>query len=165
MPLTACQKLVVDSNKRFKVVCAGRRFGKSVLALRTIAEVARHPDSKVMYVAPTYQMCRNIVWGPLKNKLRDLNWIKKVNESRLEIILRNNSLIMLRGADAPDSLRGIGLNAAIIDEVADIKPEVWTEVLRPTLSDKSGIAMFLGTPKGVGNWFKDLYDMAQTDNT
>jgi|TARA_R110002167_G_scaffold149914_1_gene343445 hypothetical protein len=70
---------------------------------------------------------------------------------------------MLRGADAPDSLRGIGLNAAIIDEVADIKPEVWTEVLRPTLSDKSGIAMFLGTPKGVGNWFKDLYDMAQTD--
>ena len=163
MPLTACQKIVAESDKRFKVVCAGRRFGKSVLALRTIAEVARHPDSKVMYVAPTYQMCRNIVWGPLKNKLRDLNWIKKVNESRLEIILRNNSLIMLRGADAPDSLRGIGLNAAIIDEVADIKPEVWTEVLRPTLSDKSGIAMFLGTPKGVGNWFKDLYDMAQTD--
>lgn len=164
MPLSPSQKLVADSNKRFKVVCAGRRFGKSVLALRTIAEVARHPDSKVMYVAPTYQMCRNIVWGPLKNKLRDLNWIKKVNESRLEIVLRNNSIIMLRGADSPDSLRGIGLNAAIIDEVADIKPEVWTEVLRPTLSDKSGIAMFLGTPKGVGNWFKDLYDMADVND-
>ena len=163
MPLTKPQAEVAASDKRFKVVCAGRRFGKSVLAIRELARVARTPDSKVMYVAPTYQMCRNIVWSPLKNKLRDLNWIKKVNESRLEIILRNNSIIMLRGADSPDSLRGIGLNATVIDEVADVKPEVWTEVLRPTLSDKSGTALFLGTPKGVGNWFKDLYDMAATD--
>ena len=163
MPLTKPQAEVAASDKRFKVVCAGRRFGKSVLAIRELARVARTPDSKVMYVAPTYQMCRNIVWSPLKNKLRDLNWIKKVNESRLEIILRNNSIIMLRGADSPDSLRGIGLNATVIDEVADVKPEVWTEVLRPTLSDKSGTALFLGTPKGVGNWFKDLYDMAAID--
>jgi len=165
MPLTKPQAEVAASDKRFKVVCAGRRFGKSVLAIRELARVARTPDSKVMYVAPTYQMCRNIVWSPLKNKLRDLNWIKKVNESRLEIILRNNSIIMLRGADSPDSLRGIGLNATVIDEVADVKPEVWTEVLRPTLSDKSGTALFLGTPKGKGNFFFDLYNMAATDKT
>jgi hypothetical protein len=110
-------------------------------------------------------MCRNIVWTPLKNKLRDLNWIKKINESRLEIILTNNSLIMLRGADNPDSLRGIGLDFLVCDETADLKPEVWTEVLRPTLSDKKGSALFTGTPKGVGNFFYELFQMATTDDS
>ena len=163
MPLTSAQKQVADSDKRFRVLCAGRRFGKSVLAIREIAKCAREPDKRVMYIAPTYQMCRNIVWTPLKNKLRELNWIKKINESRLEITLTNNSLIMLRGADNPDSLRGIGLDLAILDEVQDVKAQTWSEVLRPTLADKGGSALFTGTPKGVGNWFKDLYDMAATN--
>ena len=164
MPLTAPQLEVANSPKRFRVLCAGRRFGKSVLAIREIAKFAREPNKKVMYIAPTYQMCRNIVWAPLKTKLRELNWIKKVNESRLEITLTNNSIILLRGADNPDGLRGIGLDFAVLDEIADIKPETWTEVLRPTLSDKNGSALFTGTPKGVGNFFKDLYDMAERDD-
>jgi hypothetical protein len=166
MPLTTPQKEVASSNKRFRVLCAGRRFGKSVLAIRELAKFARHDNKKVLYVAPTYQMCRNIVWGPLKTKLRELNWIKKVNESRLEIQLVNGSTIMLRGADNPDSLRGMGVSFICIDEVADIKPEAWTEVLRPSLSAESppGSALFVGTPKGVGNHFKDLFEMADVDD-
>ena len=164
MPLTKAQAVVANSDKRFRVVCSGRRWGKSTLGIRELCKVARHPNSRVMYVAPTYQMCRNIVWGPLKSKLRELNWIKKLNESRLEILLTNNSQIMLRGGDSPDSLRGVGLDAAIIDECASIKQELWTEVLRPTLSDKGGSALFLGTPKGVGNFFFDLFSMAKTDD-
>ena len=109
MPLTTPQKEVASSDKRFRVLCAGRRFGKSVLAIRELAKFARHDNKKVLYVAPTYQMCRNIVWGPLKAKLRELNWVKKVNEARLEIHLVNGSVIMLRGADNPDSLRGMGV--------------------------------------------------------
>lgn len=165
MPLTKYQAEVASSKKRFRVLCAGRRFGKSVLAIRELAKFARNPGKSVLYVAPTYQMCRNIVWQPLKNKLRELNWIEKVNESRLEIYLTNGSTIMLRGADNPDSLRGMGSSFICIDEVADIKPEAWTEVLRPSLSAETppGHALFLGTPKGVGNWFKDLYDMAATE--
>jgi len=162
MPLTKNQAVVAYSDKRFKVIVAGRRWGKSASCLRAIAEVARHPNKKVMYVAPTYQMCRTIMWLPLKNKLRDLNWIKKINESRLEILLTNNSLIMLKSADNPDSLRGIGLDLAILDECQDLKSDVWTDVLRPTLSDRQGSALFTGTPKGMDNHLKDLFDMAAT---
>lgn len=167
MPLTKAQTLVANSDKRFRVLCAGRRFGKSVLAIRELAKFASVPNRKVMYVAPTYQMCRNIVWGPLKRKLLDLNWVRKINESRLEIYLVNGSTIMLRGADNPDSLRGMGVSFICIDEVADIKPEAWTEVLRPSLSAETppGHALFCGTPKGVGNHFKDLFDMATVDDS
>jgi hypothetical protein len=165
MPLTKNQAVVANSKKRFRLIVGGRRWGKSILSVRELCKVARHPDKRVMYVSPTYQMCRNIVWTPLKNKLRDLNWIKKVNESRLEILLTNNSLIMLRGADNPDSLRGIGLDFLVCDETADLKPEVWTEVLRPTLSDRQGSALFTGTPKGKGNYFYDLFQTATTDDS
>jgi len=133
MPLTTPQKTVANSDKRFRVLCAGRRFGKSVLAIRELAKFARTSNKKVMYVAPTYQMCRNIVWADLKNKLSGLNWVRKINESRLEIELINGSVIMLRGADNYDSLRGTGLDFLVMDEVADIKGEAWSEVLRPTM--------------------------------
>ena len=167
MPLTNPQKIVANSDKRFRVLCAGRRFGKSVLAIRELAKFARIGNRKVMYVAPTYQMCRNIVWGDLKKKLSGLNWVRKINESRLEIELMNGSVIMLRGADNYDSLRGTGLDFLVMDEVADIKGEAWTEVLRPTLSAQNppGSALFVGTPKGVGNHFKDLFEMASIDES
>jgi len=167
MPLTTPQKTVANSDKRFRVLCAGRRFGKSVLAIRELAKFARTSNKKVMYVAPTYQMCRNIVWGDLKKKLSGLNWVRKINESRLEIELINGSVIMLRGADNYDSLRGTGLDFLVMDEVADIKGEAWSEVLRPTLSAQNppGSALFVGTPKGVGNHFKDLFEMASIDES
>ena len=164
MPLSEPQKKVANSKARFRTLVAGRRFGKSFISVRELCKVASQPNKKVMYVAPTYQMCRNIIWNDLKKKLHSLNWLRSVNESRLEIELVNNSLIMLRSADNEQSLRGLGVDFICLDEVQDIKPEAWTEVLRPTLSDREGSGLFVGTPKGVGNWLKDLFDAGTTED-
>jgi hypothetical protein len=100
-----------------------------------------------------------ITWKKLKKKLVDLRWAEKINETELSILLKNGSTISLKGADNYDSLRGIGLDFLVLDEFADIAPEAWYETLRPTLSDKMGHALFIGTPKGM-NWAHDLYTAA-----
>ena len=161
MPLSKAQQEIVDDTHRFKVVVAGRRFGKTHLSIRELAYRARLPDQEVWYCAPTYRQAKQIVWRKLKHKLQDLKWTKRVNESELSILLKNGSTISLKGADNADSLRGVGLDYLVMDEFADIDPEAWYEVLRPTLADKQGGAMFIGTPKGIGNWANDLYNMPQ----
>jgi len=157
MALSKAQRLIADAPFRFRVAVCGRRFGKTHLALRELAKYAAKPEQRVWYVAPTYRMARQILWKKLKKKLVSLNWVKKINETDLTLELVNGSEISLRGADNYDSLRGVGLNFIVLDEAADIDSEAWYEVLRPTLSDTAGEALFLGTPKGM-NWFKDLYD-------
>jgi hypothetical protein len=102
-------------------------------------------------------MAKNIVWRKLKNKLTDLNWVLKHNETELKLELKNGSTISLKGADNYDSLRGTGNHFIVLDEFADIDPEAWYETLRPTLSDTGGSALFIGTPKGIGNWSYQLY--------
>jgi phage terminase large subunit len=161
MALSKAQRMIADAPFRFRVACCGRRFGKTHLALREIAKFAAQPDQKVIYVAPTYRMAKNILWKKLKRKLTSINWVKKVNETELSLELVNGSEIQLKGADNYDSLRGTGNNFIVLDEIADMHPEAWYEVLRPTLSDTGGHALFLGTPKGM-NHFKDLFDNAQT---
>jgi len=157
MPLTVPQQIIADDTHRFKVVVAGRRFGKTHLAIRQLAYYARIPNQEVWYVAPSYKQAKMIVWRKLKQRLQDLRWVKKTNESELSITLKNNSTISLKGADNEDSLRGVGLDYLIMDEFADIDSEAWYEVLRPTLADRKGQAMFIGTPKGIANWAYDLY--------
>lgn len=157
MPLSKPQETIAKDPKRFKVVIAGRRFGKTHLAIRNLCYHAKEPHKEVWYVSPSYKMAKNIVWRKLKNKLIDLRWAKKVNETELKIELKNGSVIALKGADNADSLRGVGLDYLIMDEFADIDPTAWYEVLRPTLADKEGHAMFIGTPKGISNWSYDLY--------
>jgi phage terminase large subunit len=157
MPLSKAQRMIADAPFRFRVAVCGRRFGKTHLAIRELAKYASKPDQRVWYCAPTYRMAKQIVWKKLKKKLLSINWVKKVNEQDLTLELVNGSEISLRGADNYDSLRGVGLNFIVIDEAADIDSEAWYEVLRPTLADTGGHALFLGTPKGM-NWFKDIYD-------
>jgi len=159
MPLSPAQQRIVDSPQRFKVVVAGRRFGKTHLSVRELAKHARLPNRTVWYVAPTYRQAKMIAWKKLKNKLLDLRWVSKINETELSIELKNGSTISLKGADNYDSLRGVGLDYLVIDEFADIDPEAWYETLRPTLADKMGSALMIGTPKGL-NWAHDLYTMA-----
>lgn len=159
MPLSLAQENIAQDTTRFRVVVAGRRFGKTHLSIREICYYARNPNQEVWYVAPTYRQAKQIVWRKLKHKLQDLRWIKRINESELTLTLKNNSVISLKGADNADSLRGVGLNFLVMDEFADIDPEAWYEVLRPTLADKQGSALFIGTPKGIGNWAHDLYQM------
>ena len=157
MTLTPAQKTIANDPHRFRVVVAGRRFGKTHLAIRELAYHAREPDREVWYVAPSYKMAKNIVWRKLKNRLQDLNWVSKHNETELTLYLKNGSTICLKGADNYDSLRGVGLDFIVLDEFADIDSEAWYETLRPTLSDKGGKALFIGTPKGIGNWSYELY--------
>ena len=163
MPLSLAQDTVAKNPARFRVVVAGRRFGKTHLSIRELCYHAKDPGKDVWYVAPTYKMARQIVWRKLKNKLQDLNWVAKTNETELTITLVNGSVIALKGADNYDSLRGVGLDFIVLDEFADIDPEAWYETLRPTLSDKAGKALFIGTPKGIGNWAYEIYQNTQDD--
>lgn len=165
MPLSNAQDSVAKNPARFRVVVAGRRFGKTHLSIRELCYHAKDPGKDVWYVAPTYKMARQIVWRKLKNKLQDLNWVAKTNETELTIVLVNGSTIALKGADNYDSLRGVGLDFIVLDEFADIDPEAWYETLRPTLSDKAGKALFIGTPKGIGNWAYEIYGNTQDDPT
>jgi hypothetical protein len=91
----------------------------------------------------------------------DLNWVKKLNETELSIVLKNGSTISLKGLENFDSIRGGGYDFLVIDEFADCDPEAWFSVLRPTLADREGKALFIGTPKGM-NWAKDLFDMSDS---
>ena len=161
--LTPAQKKIASDPHRFRVVVAGRRFGKTHLAIRELAYHAREPLKEVWYVAPSYKMAKNIVWRKLKNRLQDLNWVQRHNETELTLYLKNGSTIALKGADNYDSLRGVGLDFIVLDEFADIDPEAWFETLRPTLSDKNGKALFIGTPKGIGNWSYELYQNSLDD--
>jgi phage terminase large subunit len=157
MPLSLAQQTIADDPARFRVVIAGRRFGKTHLSIRELCYHAKDPNKDVWYVTSSYRQAKQIVWKKLKYRLLDLRWVKKINEAELTIELKNGSNIALKGADNADSLRGVGLDFIVLDEFADIDPEAWFEVLRPTLSDKMGKALFIGTPKGIGNWAHDLY--------
>lgn len=159
MPLTTPQHEIISAPQRFKVVIAGRRFGKTHLAIRELCFHAKEPDKEVWAVYPTYKQARMVVFKKLRKRLIDLKWVRKINETNLSFELKNGSTISLKGADNYDSLRGVGLDYLVLDEFADIDPEAWFETLRPTLADKQGKALFIGTPKGM-NWAKDLYDMA-----
>lgn len=161
MALSAAQQQVVSAPQRFKVIVAGRRFGKTFLSINRLCYEARLPDKTVWYVAPTYKQAKMIAFKALKRKLTQLRWAKKINETELSFELKNGSTIALKGADNYDSLRGIGLDYLVLDEFADINPEAWFETLRPTLSDREGGALFIGTPKGL-NWAHDLFT-ASTD--
>tara|TARA_R100001594_G_scaffold22240_1_gene43003 strand:- start:3225 stop:4436 length:1212 start_codon:yes stop_codon:yes gene_type:complete len=163
MGLTNPQKEVINNKARFRVLISGRRFGKTFLAINELARFARFPNKKVWYIAPSYRQAKSICWVDLKDRIIKHKWDLKINDSDLSILLKNNSSISLRGADNEQSLRGVGLDFLVIDEFQDVKPYAWHEVLRPTLSDTQGHALFCGTPKGY-NWAYDMYVKGTRDN-
>jgi hypothetical protein len=158
MPLSKPQQTITTDDTRFRVVVAGRRFGKTFLSLREIARAARWPDQTVWYIAPTRQQAKGIAWEPLKQKLTALNWVSKINESELTIRLINGSEISIKSSEQLDSLRGRSLSFCVVDEFCDCHPSLWSEILRPSLSDQQGGALFIGTPKAGAEWAKELYD-------
>lgn len=164
MKLSKCQSIVSKSKTRFKVLVAGRRFGKSWLAMNEIAKAARYPNRNVWYIGPTYRMCKQIIHDQLKAELLRVNWVQKINETDLTITLRNNTKISLRGAENFDSLRGVSLDYVVFDEFAYIDEKAWTEVIRPTLSNREGAALFITTPYGAANWAFDLYQRGLDPN-
>ena len=155
------QKEVFKDSTRFKVIAAGRRCGKSRLsAVTLLIEGINCPEgSSVMYVAPTLGQARTIIWDLLMDLGRPI--IKSAHINNLEITLINGRKILVRGADNPDSLRGVSLSYLVMDEVAFIKPDIWERVLRAALSDKKGRAMFISTPSGR-NHFYEWFQLGQS---
>jgi hypothetical protein len=162
MPLSKPQQTISNSKTRFRVVVAGRRFGKTFLAMHEIAKVARFPNRNVYCIYPTYKQAKKVLWKPLRKKMIAVNWVAKINETELTIELKNGTFITLVGADNFDSLRGVGLDAAILDEFQMLEKEAWNEVIRPALSDRQGSALFIGTPNGVGSFAHELYNKGKS---
>lgn len=161
MPLTEPQQRVFDSTARFRVCASGRRGGKTYLSMWEIAKYARHGGRRILYVAPSYRQAKSIIFEDLKTKLIERRWLKKVNESELNFTLVNGSKIELRSADAAQNIRGISCDFAVLDECAFFDKSVWTDCIRPTLSDREGDCLFISTPQGLANWFYDLYSDAK----
>ena len=163
--LTNAQHKVSTSDKRFRVLVSGRRFGKTYLCITEMMKYAAQVKKNIWYVAPTFKMAREIVWSKLKEILYSFNWIDSVNESNLQITIRKTgSKISLKGCENYDSLRGSGLDFLILDEFADIDEKAWTEVLRASVADTKGDVLMCGSPKGFGNWAYRMYLKGQEDS-
>lgn len=146
---------------RFCVLVAHRRLGKTVLSVNHLIKRAitdRKERGMYAYLAPFRNQAEQIAWGYLKHYTSQIPAIS-INEQKLSILLPNGATIRIFGADNPDALRGMYFDGVVIDEVAQIKPTLWGEVIRPALADRKGWAAFIGTPKGI-NLFSQLYDQA-----
>ena len=149
------QQEVFNDKTRFKVIAAGRRTGKSRLAAWMLIIYALQTNKgHVFYVAPTQGQARDIMWQTLLELAHPI--VKSSHINNLQITLINGATISLKGADRPETMRGVSLKFLVMDEYADMKPEVWETILRPALADQKGDAMFIGTPMGR-NHFYDLY--------
>jgi len=153
------QQKVYSDPTRFKVVAAGRRTGKSRLAAWMLIINALQSDrGQVFYVAPTQGQARDIMWQTLLELGHPV--ISGSHINNLQIKLVNGAMISLKGADRPETMRGVSLKFLVMDEYADMKPDVWEQILRPALADQKGSAMFIGTPMGR-NHFYELYKYAE----
>ena len=154
------QQAVFEDETRFKIVAAGRRTGKSRLAAwKLILNALQVQRGHVFYVAPTQGQARDIMWSTLLELGHEV--IKNAHINNLQITLINGATISLKGADRPETMRGVSLKYLVMDEYADMKPSVWEQILRPALADQKGGALFIGTPMGR-NHFYDLYTYGLT---
>jgi hypothetical protein len=153
------QGKVFTCEQRFRILVAGRRFGKTYFALIELIRAAWGPGRTAWYVAPTYRQAKMVSWKTLKWMTKSY-WAKQPNETELTIELISGGTISLRGADNYESLRGNGLDFIVLDEFASMAPGAWTEVLRPALADRQGRALFIGTPHGHNHFF-DLHEAAK----
>ncbi len=147
---------VFKADPRFRVLAAGRRFGKTELALADIIRAALIPNQVIWYVAPTNEQSKAIVWDRLKEATQPL-WSKPPHESTRRIDVRSGSRIFLKGAFKPGSLRGHGVDLIVLDEFAGFPEQAWRQVFRPTLADRQGRALFISTPEGR-NHFYDFFE-------
>lgn len=168
MILHPTQIIVAEDTHRFRVLDTGRRWGKTTLASEEIKGESLAGAEKCVYVAPTYQQARDIFWEAIKRELRPIT-IGKPNESRLEITVhtakKSTCIVMLRGWEAIETMRGQSVDFFVFDEVAMYRNfwRIWQEVLRPCLTDRKGRAMFISTPKGF-NHFNDLFNLQEEDS-
>ncbi len=165
LSLRWAQGEVFKNDKRFRVLVAGRRFGKSYLScVELLRGAINRPGETFFYCAPTYRMAKDIAWKTLK-QLIPLAWVKSKNETDLKVELVNGSMIELKGTENAMALRGRSLAGVVLDEAAFMGSDVWFEVIRPALADKQGWALFISTPDGTASWFYDLWCYVPEDET
>ena len=156
------QQEVWSDDTRFKIVAAGRRTGKSRLAAwLLIVNALESSKGNVFYVAPTQGQARDIMWQTLLELGNPVIVSSHINNLQIKLI--NGATISLKGADRPETMRGVSLKFLVMDEYADMKPEVFEQILRPALADQKGHALFIGTPMGR-NHFYELYQYAELDD-
>lgn len=147
---------------RFVVGVAHRRMGKTVAALNQLIKSSLEngqQSPRYAYIAPTYGQAKRVAWDYLTHFVRPLNAEANITELRVDFLGRR---IQLYGSDNPDSLRGQYFDGVVLDEIGDQNPKIWNEIIRPSLADRKGYCLFIGTPKG-NNHFKDLYDRADKE--
>jgi hypothetical protein len=165
LSLRPAQGEVFNAKNRFRVLVAGRRFGKSYLAcIELFMAAVERPGETFFYCAPTYRMAKDIAWKTLK-KIIPKEFISTKNETDLRLELVNGSTIELKGTENAAALRGRSLSGIVLDEAAFMEAEVWFEVLRPALADKQGWALFISTPDGTASWFYDLWCYCEEDTS
>ena len=153
-----------ERTQRWAVLVVHRRGGKTVAGINDLIKAAltsTKPSPRYAYVAPFRQQAKLVAWDYLKQFTKDIPG-RTVSESELHVKLPRDSRVTLYGADNFDALRGIYLDGAIVDEPSDMSPQVWSDILRPALSDRQGWCCWIGTPKGRNAFFR-LYDKAVAD--
>jgi phage terminase large subunit len=155
------QHLIDQHLQRFSVLVCHRRFGKTVYSVNKLIKEACSatlPNWRGAYIAPFFKQAKKVSWDYMKYYVQNIPG-HKINESELKVDFPNGARIELLGTDNPDSIRGVYLDGVVLDEVAQMIARVWGEVIRPTLADRKGWAIFIGTPQGH-NLFYDLYARA-----
>jgi phage terminase large subunit-like protein len=161
------QSILDADDHRFQVVAAGRRFGKSFFAAYKLYEQASHThkvrsdgteidllNEVVYYVSPTFKQGKENLWNVMMDIGHQAGIIKGIKQNEGEITLTNGRVVRFKGADDPDSLRGVGLHYCVLDEYAFMKPSVWQYIIRPALGRAEGGALFIGTPDGKNHFYQ-----------
>lgn len=157
-PLHENQRKVEAVNTRFKVVAAGRRFGKSLYAKHVLMDLAINQGKTVWFISPTYNNVM-VHWRETKRMLGDIPTYRSEQQKYLEFARADGRVgsISFKSGNAPDNLLGSGLDFVVIDEAAYQDEELWVRVVRPSLSDRKGGALLISTPNGTVNWFYAAY--------
>lgn len=156
------QREIHNRLKRFSVLVCHRRFGKTFLAINALIDAALRTgkeNARYGYVAPFLKQAKQVSWDYLRRFSYTVPGVK-VNESELSILFPNGSMIRLYGSDNGEAMRGVYFDGVVIDEVADCRLETWPEIIRPALADRKGWCLFIGTPKGMDQFF-ELYERAK----
>jgi len=158
------QQEIHKNLKRFNVLVCHRRFGKTVLTVNELIKKCLQctlPRPRYYYIAPTYSMAKRIAWDYLKHYTGVLPKME-YHETELRADLPNGGRIQLLGCERIDTLRGLYMDGVILDEVSQMPPKLWTEIIRPALSDRKGFMIAIGTPAGHNSFF-DLYNHGLQD--
>jgi hypothetical protein len=160
------QQEIYQRRKRFSVICAHRRFGKTIASIALlIAEALRckWPSPRFAYCAPFLKQARNVSWDYIRNFVTKIPGAE-IREGDLSVNLPNGARITLYGADNAESILGIYLDGVVLDEVANFRPDVWSRIIRPTLTDRKGWAMFISTPRGQDAFYELFHGCDKPEN-